>query len=121
MSDRPELLERLRQLLGLGSDGASRPVVPRPPHGNGPPPGCEEMDDIPCEEAARRVYEFLDGELEEEDAEEIRCHVEQCQRCYPMYNWEQLFLQAVRERGGRPESSEELKRKVGELLDREAG
>lgn len=120
MSDRPELLERLRRLLGLGSDGASDPAVPRPPFGNGPPPGCEEVSDIPCEEAARRVYEFLDGEIDEEDSETIRCHVEQCERCYPMFNWEKLFLEALKERGGRPEPNDELRRRVGELLDREA-
>lgn len=121
MSDGFGPLEWLRGLLGLNGDGAAAPGVPRPPHGDGPPPDCEEVDEIPCEEAARRVYEYLDGELDAEDAEQIRCHVEQCQRCYPMYNWEELFLKTLRERGGRPESSQELERKVGELLDREAG
>lgn len=45
----------------------------------------------------------------EEDAEAIRCHVEQCERCYPMYNWERLFLDVLKERGGRPEPSDELR------------
>jgi anti-sigma factor (TIGR02949 family) len=121
MSEGLELLERLRRLLGLGSNGRSAPRPPRPPHGDGPPPGCEDAAEIPCEEAAKRVYEYLDGELDPQDAETIRCHVEQCRRCYPMYNWEQLFLDVLKERGDRPEPSDELRRKVAELLDREAG
>lgn len=121
MSDRPELLERLRQLLGFGGDGASGPTPPRPPYDGRLPPGCEEIADIPCEEAAKRVYEYLDGELEQEDSAAIRCHVQQCELCYPMYNWEQLFLDALKRRGDRPEPSEELRRRVARLLDRETG
>ena len=122
MSERPELLERLRQLLRLGGDGDEASArQPRPPHGDGAPPGCEEIPEIPCEEAAKRVYDYLDGELAEEDAEEIRCHVQQCERCYPMFNWERLFLDALKERADRPEASDELRRRVSKLLDRETG
>lgn len=121
MADRPELLERLRRLLGLGGNGAAAPEPPRPPHAEELPPGCEEVEDIPCEEAARRVYEYLDGELAEADAELVRCHVARCERCYPMFNWEELFLEVVRESGRRPEPDEELRRRVDELLDRETG
>ena len=121
MSDRPGLLERLRRLLGLEGNGAAAPEPPSPPHPEGPPAGCDDVEEVSCEEAARRVYEYLDGELDEADAEKIRCHVEQCRRCYPMYDWERIFLDGVAERGGRPEPDEELRRKVGELLDRESG
>jgi anti-sigma factor (TIGR02949 family) len=121
MSERPELLGRLLRLLGMGSNGGSAPDAPEPPHGDGLPPGCEDVEEVACEEAARRVYEYLDGELGEEDAETIRCHVEQCRRCYPMYDWERLFLETVGERADRPETSVELKRKVARLLDEEAG
>lgn len=121
MSRRPEILERLRELLGMAGDGESAPTPPRPPFSEGPPAGCEDVDELPCEEAAKRVYEYLDGELSEEDAETVRCHVQQCERCYPMFNWEQLFLDALRDRGDRPEPSDELRRRVASLLDRETG
>lgn len=118
MGERPELLERLRQLLGLAGDAGSWPA-PRPPYENGSPPGCEDVAEIPCDQAAKRVYEFLDGELDDADAEAIRCHIEQCRRCYPMYNWERLFLDVVSETADRPEPSDELRRRVSELLDAE--
>ncbi|MFW6193352.1 MAG: zf-HC2 domain-containing protein [Gemmatimonadota bacterium] len=121
MSERPDLLERLLSFVGLGSNGRSAADAPAPPHDDGLPPGCGDVEDVSCEEAARQVYEYLDGELEEEDAEAIRCHVEQCRRCYPMYNWEQIFLETLRERAERPESSDELRRKVARILDEEAG
>lgn len=121
MSERPELLRRLLRLLGVGSNGGSAPGGPAPPHDGELPPGCEDVEEVSCEEAARRVYEYLDGELDEEEAERIRCHVEKCRRCYPMFDWERMFLEAVRERADRPEAVDELGRKVTRLLDEEAG
>lgn len=120
MSERTRLLARLRRILGLGDDGDSAPRPVEPPASEGLPPGCEEVETIPCEQAARRVYEYLDGELEEAEAEEIRCHVLQCERCYPMYEWERMFLEALSERGDRPEENPELRHRVAALLDRTA-
>lgn len=119
MSDRSELLERLREILGVGGNGAEEPAAPSPPF-DALPPGCEDVEGIPCEEAAKRLYEFLDGELEKESAEKVRCHVEQCERCYPMYEWERMFLQVLQTRGDRPEANDELRNRVTRLLDREA-
>lgn len=119
MSEGNRLLERLRRILGLGADGPERPTAPAPPYDD-LPPGCEAVAEIPCEEAAKRLYEYLDGELAAEHAEEIRCHVVQCERCYPVYEWERMFLDVLGERGDRPEANEALRERVGRLLDREA-
>lgn len=54
---------------------------------------CEEIDGISCSEAVEPVYEYLDGELDDEDAGEVRCHMEKCKRRYPMNDWERMFLQ----------------------------
>lgn len=115
MPDRPALLQRLRELLGLAGEGGATPSTS--PSADGPSSGCEDVAEITCDEAAKRVYEYLDGELDEERAEAIRCHVERCRRCYPMYDWERLFLDVLRERAERPEPSEELRRRVLQLLD----
>lgn len=101
---RSTLLERLRDVSSRG-DGDER--------------DCQEVDEISCREAVERVYEYLDDELGEGKAEEIRCHVETCKRCYPMYNWERLFLGVIRESVDRPESNSRLRRKVEHLLERE--
>lgn len=111
---------RIRRLFS-SRDGEPRVPPPEPPRGDGLPPGCEDVAEISCEEAAKWVYEYLDGELDPGSAEEVRCHVEQCKRCYPMFNWERLFLRVLRERGNRPESSDDLRRRVEKLLDSEIG
>lgn len=72
---------------------------------------------ITCHEAAERVYEFLDGELEAERMERIRQHIEVCRRCWPYFNFERIFLDHIRSRGMRPERSQELEEKVRHLLN----
>ena len=118
--DGPTLLRRLKELF-TGGNGGTAGSEPSLPDGPGrPSAGCADAKEIPCSEAAERVYEYLDGELEPELAREVRCHVEQCKRCYPMYNWEQMFLDFVRESADRAEENPELRQKVEALLDREA-
>ena len=118
MGDGHELLERLRRIVGLGADEPEGRVDSSPPHDE-LPPGCEDVAEIPCEEAASRLYEYLDGELAVEHMEEIRCHVAQCERCYPVYEWERMFLDVLRDRGDAPASNEALRERVARLLDRE--
>ncbi len=52
--------------------------------------------EISCEEALRRVHEFIDGELEDVSTAEVQAHFEQCQRCYPHLRLEQAFREAMR-------------------------
>ena len=119
MNDRASLLQRLIRLLrGTGAD-RSRPE--RSPAGShtGSARGCGEAPTVTCEEALSRVYEFLDGELSKREMRSIRCHLEQCRRCYPMYDWEKLFLDTVSEYGSRPEAHDDLRRRLRELLGRD--
>lgn len=58
---------------------------------------------IPCEEAMSRLFEFLDGELDEDSTAEIRKHVDVCKACYPRFQFEKEFLDALhraQEEGG---------------------
>lgn len=38
-------------------------------------------DHVNCGDVARRVHEFLDGELLEADADELRAHIDACEQC----------------------------------------
>ena len=71
---------------------------------------------IPCEEAAARLFEFLDGELEGVSEEEVRRHLEVCEACYPRVQFEKHFLEALRrsQKGGRV--SEGLRNRVLQSL-----
>lgn len=72
---------------------------------------------ITCHEAAERVYEFLDGELDPERMEQVRQHVEVCRRCWPYFNFERIFLDHIRSRGLKSERSRRLEEKVRRMLN----
>lgn len=79
--------------------------------------GGAGVQEISCEEALSRLYEYLDGELEDVEAEEVRRHLEICKKCYPLFNFERLFLDFIRDRGGQPVRDERLRDRVREMLE----
>lgn len=74
-------MDELKRLLRR-SDGMPEPV--------GLPPGG-----VSCEEAAERVFEWLDGELDPGLEESVGAHLETCARCNPRLVFEQSFRQAL--------------------------
>jgi hypothetical protein len=72
------VFDRLKRLFGMGQSG---------------PSGGGAM--ISCEEASARLFEYLDGELESVSEEEVRGHLEVCERCYPRVEFEKHFLEAI--------------------------
>lgn len=89
-------------------------MPPQPPTGGGSP---DPDSNIGCEEALARIYEYLDGELDASSQEKIHRHLEICKRCYPFFNFERLFLDYLREKGGQVEENPDLHRKVRHLLE----
>lgn len=90
----------------------------RPPEqGADPPDGSPILEDVTCEDCARNLYEFLDGELEPRLYERIRRHLEMCRRCYPVFSFERAFLDYVHDRGVMPQRSRELKQRLNTLLE----
>jgi len=78
-----------------------------------------DREGISCEEAVERVYEFLDGELDDGWMDRVREHVEICRRCTPHFNFERVFLDHIRGKGLRPEKSELLRKRIRAALDSE--
>jgi mycothiol system anti-sigma-R factor len=50
---------------------------------------------IDCRHVINRMWEYLDGEVEPAEAEEIRAHLAECARCNPQYQFQFAFLGAV--------------------------
>lgn len=48
-----------------------------------------------CEQVMRQLWDYLDEELTPERMAAIRAHLELCKRCYPQYEFERSFLDAV--------------------------
>jgi mycothiol system anti-sigma-R factor len=70
-----------------------------------------------CREALERVYEYLDNELPDADAAEIKRHFEKCRSCFPVLKFCQSFQDAMQRaadcQGCAPK---ELKDRIAELL-----
>jgi anti-sigma factor (TIGR02949 family) len=48
-----------------------------------------------CAAVLQRLWEFLDGELGPEDTAAFHAHLALCTSCYPQYNFEKTFLDAL--------------------------
>jgi len=59
---------------------AGRPAAPTP---------------IDCETAVRRLWDYLDGELGDEQMAEVRAHVDACRLCPPHFDFARTFLNAI--------------------------
>lgn len=71
---------------------------------------------IPCEEAMSRLFEFLDGELDDASAADVRKHVDVCKACYPRFQFEKEFLDALHRAQDDKGASPELKGRILQLL-----
>ncbi len=76
---------------------------------------------IPCDEASARLFEYLDGELEDLSEEEVRRHLAVCEACYPRVQFERHFLEALQrsQNGGRASGS--LRERVLKALAEDEG
>ena len=50
---------------------------------------------LDCHDVMRQLWDYLDGELTADRMEAIRAHLTMCKRCYPQYEFERAFLEAV--------------------------
>lgn len=48
-----------------------------------------------CQQAMQQLWDYLDEELTEERMVAIRQHLTICQGCYPHYDFERTFLEAI--------------------------
>ena len=51
-----------------------------------------------CDEALENLYLYLDSELDAVSSERIRAHLDECQGCGPMFDFESRLKSVVRER-----------------------
>ena len=79
----------------------------------------EEPGGITCGQAAERLYEYLDSELDAEDAQAVREHLRVCEACYPRLAFEEAFRALVRRVEEGESAPDRLKAQVLEMLTRE--
>jgi anti-sigma factor (TIGR02949 family) len=69
--------------------------TPRPPGSQSAAPAPALKGGIDCRTALEQLWEYLDGELSPDRMEAVRTHVALCAKCYPQYDFEKAFLDAV--------------------------
>jgi len=71
---------------------------------------------IDCREAVRRMWHYLEHELETRRAEEFEAHLETCQRCCGELEFSRHLRTMVAEKEIPPEVPTELRTRVEALL-----
>lgn len=105
--------ERLKRLVGGGANS--------PAGREGGEDDCPACRPITCMEALEKVYEYLDGELDEETRKDVGHHFSVCQRCYPHLRLEERFLELLHQsKGDEVKAPPHLKAQILELLSAEA-
>ncbi len=69
-----------------------------------------------CEEAVRRLWDFLDRELSEVETRAVDAHLEACDQCPAHFKFEHAFLAAVRSAREDRVASPALRNRVREIL-----
>jgi mycothiol system anti-sigma-R factor len=73
-----------------------------------------------CEQNIKQLWDYLDGELTEARMNEIRGHLKSCRGCFPYFDFEKEFLEAIAKSKVEHTAPEDLRRKVMAKL-RKAG
>jgi mycothiol system anti-sigma-R factor len=74
---------------------------------------------ISCHEAAERIFEWLDGELDPETERSVGTHLETCARCYPRLVFERAFREALARVAEDESAPEELRDRIVRALEEE--
>ena len=73
---------------------------------------CGKPHDVPCSEVLARVYNYLDGEIEESGFADIRQHLDECGPCLREYGLEEAVKRLVHKTCGSEKVPHELRTKV---------
>ena|SRR5665213_1311441 len=73
---------------------------------------CGKHHDTPCSEVLDRVYVYLDGEIDPDDCDKIRLHLDECGPCLRQYDLDKVVKALVARSCGCDRASEELRGKV---------
>jgi anti-sigma factor (TIGR02949 family) len=79
----------------------------------------DRLDRCTCEEALRRLEDFLDRELAPEEMRRVQVHLDTCAACTSQYRFEAQLLDGLREKIRRISLPGELRERISRRLDEE--
>lgn len=71
---------------------------------------------IPCNHVVKRLWAFIDGELDAASEREIRAHLEMCQQCYPRYDFQRAYFRLMQRLRDRPPEDGTVRSRVFQAL-----
>ncbi len=101
-----------RPFRNSGAPAGAHPARGAMPRGAMPQGTITHAPMLDCESVMRQLWDYLDGELTAERMAAIRAHIEMCKRCYPQYEFERSFLDALAARRRRHSDPERLRTKL---------
>jgi len=69
-------------------------------------------DMITCREAAKHLYEYLDGELPQIDYDKIKMHLELCRICCKHFEFEEILRSIIRNKARSEKIPPTLREKI---------
>jgi anti-sigma factor (TIGR02949 family) len=72
-----------------------------------------------CQEAVKRLTEYLSNELPPEDEESVQQHLSQCRGCFSKFHFEETLLRTIRERVEQVRAPGSLRNRILSLLSKQ--
>ena len=79
----------------------------------------DRLDRYTCEEALRRLEEFLDRELTPEETQRVQAHLDTCAACTGQFQFESRVLDGLREKVRRISLPPTLRDRISRRIDEE--
>ncbi len=79
-------------------------------------PNAPVPSSIDCETAVRRLWDYLDAELDDRRFAEVAAHLDACRRCPPHFDFARTLLDAVAAARREPDRPEALRERVVRAL-----
>ncbi len=91
-------------------------VIGQDSHGN--PLGPDQLEYNQCQEAVKKLTEFLSHELRADEETEVKRHLSQCRGCFAKFHFEETLLRTIRDRAEQVRAPGALRDKIMTLLSR---
>lgn len=93
----------------LGEDGRERISSP------------DQLEFNQCQEAVKKLTEYLSHELRPDEAATVKRHLNQCKGCFAKFHFEEQLLHTIRERVEQVRAPGSLREKILGLLNQQDG
>lgn len=78
----------------------------------------EGLDFNQCEQAVKRLTEYLSRELSDDEQARVEQHLRECRGCFEMFSFEEQLLEIVREKATEGKAPDALRQRILALAEK---